>query len=55
MEMEKEIRRQEKMRKLDQQDREKAEAEFKKQLEKEAEQHKTNHPVSCYLDGLFNQ
>ena len=46
MEMEKELRRKEKLKKLNDQDRKQAEERFLKEQKEQADKHRTNHPVS---------
>jgi len=46
MEMEQEMRRKEKLKKLNEADKKKAEEEYMKQMQENVEKHKTNHPGS---------
>ena len=46
--MEQEMRRKEKLKKLNEADKKKAEEEYMKQMQENVEKHKTNHPVSLY-------
>merc|ERR1712096_294491 len=60
-EMEQEMRRKEKLKKLNEVDKKKAEEEYMKQMKENVEKHKTNHPGSraqleedCLEDQEFN-
>lgn len=55
-EMQKELRRKEKMKKLDEQQREKAEEDHRKRMEELAQQQKINHPGSkAQLEEVWNE